>query len=387
MNHELAIELVMQLLAIPGGSGQEGAVMQFIKDRLREAGCPASAMRHDRAHRLSPRGGEVGNLIVHLRGRRPGPRRLLCAHTDTVPICVGTRPVRQGNLVRSGVAGKGLGADDRSGVGIVLHTACELLRTRTPHPPLTLAFTVQEESGVIGARVIEVKALRQPALAFNFDGGDASRLVVGAIGSSLLEVEIQGIAAHAGLRPEQGVNAITIAALALAELHDDGWLGKVQKGRFGGRVNVGTIRGGSANNVVAPSARVTFGVRSHHRPFRLRLLRRIEAAFHRAARQVRSADGKVGSVSVHQHDNYEAFKLRPSEPAVRIAQEAVRAVTGQTLPLAVSDGGLDANWLTRHGIPTITLSTGQHLNHTDEEYLDLDEYVTRCDVALRLALH
>jgi tripeptide aminopeptidase len=380
-----AIDLALELLAIPGGSGHESAVMKFIRDRLAAAGCPRSAMRHDQAHRRSPRGGDVGNLIVKLPGSRGQARRLLCAHTDTVPICVGTQPRRRGDIVRSAVPGKGLGADDRSGVAIVLHTACELLRRRGQHPPLTLAFTVQEEAGVIGARVIDVAALGKPVMAFNFDGG-SDKLIIGAIGSHQAQVDVQGLAAHAGLHPQLGVNALTIASLAIASLHENGWLGLVARGRRSGRVNVGTIQGGAANNVVAPGARVTFGVRSHETAFRARMLREIHAAFQRAARQVRSSAGKRGSVAFQSELNYESFTLSRDEPAVAIALDAARRVTGQTLDLGVSNGGLDANWLNSHGIPTVTLATGQHNNHTEQEYLDLRQFVTQCDVAMQLAL-
>lgn len=380
------IQLVMKLLAIPGASGQEGAVMAFIADQLRQAGCPLRAMRHDQAHRRSPRGGEVGNLIVHLPGTVPGPCLLLSAHTDTVPICVGTRPVRKGHLVKSAIPGKGLGADDRSGVAVLLHTACQLLRLRLPHPPISFLFTTQEEVGITGSRYLNVDLLRQPALAFNFDGSSANRVVIGAIGSHLLEVDIQGIAAHAAIRPRQGVSAISIASLALAELFEGGWLGRVEKGRRMGLVNPGTIQGGSANNVVAPSAKVTFGVRSHSVAFRKRLLEQIEKAFTRAAKRVRTDDGRHGQISVNVQLNYEAFELKRQSPVVRQAMQAVKEVTGQPAQVVVTDSGLDANWLNRHGIPTVTLGSGQFNNHNENEYLDLREYTTSCQIAWQLAL-
>jgi len=52
---------------------------------------------------------------------------------------------------------------------------------------------------------------------------------------------------------------------------------------------------------------------------------------------------------------------------------------------AVSNGGLDANWLNAHGIPTVTLGCGQMNVHTTSEMLDLAAYRDACRIALTLA--
>src|SRR5258707_13867121 len=93
IDQQAAVERVMRLMAIRGKSCEEGAVVRFITDELRGAGVPVSAIRVDQVNRKSPAAGEVGNLIVTLPGSRRGPRRLLMAHLDTVPLCVGARPV------------------------------------------------------------------------------------------------------------------------------------------------------------------------------------------------------------------------------------------------------------------------------------------------------
>jgi len=94
-----AEQLVLKLMAIPGASGEEGRVMEFIAARLRRAGAPEGSLRFDRAHRRSPLGGEVGNLVCKLPGTRRAGRRMLMAHADTVPLCRGARPVRRGRFI------------------------------------------------------------------------------------------------------------------------------------------------------------------------------------------------------------------------------------------------------------------------------------------------
>ena len=87
-----AVALAMDLMAIPGRSREEGKVVEFIRSKLLNAGLPASRIEVDSANQLTPHGGEVGNLIVKLPGTRRAPRRLLMAHMDTVPVCLGMPP-------------------------------------------------------------------------------------------------------------------------------------------------------------------------------------------------------------------------------------------------------------------------------------------------------
>ena len=94
-----ADELLLQALSIPGLSGEEGAIMTFLADQLRQAGATDEVLGFDQAHRKIPHGGQIGNLVLKLPGTRPGPRRLLMAHVDTVPICRGARPVKKGNYI------------------------------------------------------------------------------------------------------------------------------------------------------------------------------------------------------------------------------------------------------------------------------------------------
>jgi tripeptide aminopeptidase len=54
--------------------------------------------------------------------------------------------------------------------------------------------------------------------------------------------------------------------------------------------------------------------------------------------------------------------------------------------LQVGNGGLDANWLVRHKIPTVTFGAGQNNIHTTEEYVDLKQFVDGCRMALAAAL-
>jgi tripeptide aminopeptidase len=375
---------VLELLAIPGGSGNEKAVADQIVKRLREAGCPADAIAFDTAHTKTPLKGNVGNLIVKLPGTQPGPRRLFMAHMDTVPVCIGTKPVVAGRFVKSGNPATGLGADDRAGCAVVLSTAIEILKRKLPHPPLTFFFAIQEEVGLYGARFAKAADLGRPKLAFNFDGGAVEKITVGATGGYRMDIAIEGIPSHAGVAPEKGVSAIAIASLAIASLVADGWHGLVMKDGKRGTSNVGVIQSGCATNVVAESAALRAEARSHDPAFRGRIVKAIEKAFTDAVKKVRTADGRTGSVTFDGHLDYEAFRLSDNEACVEAAQAAVHGI-GLTPRLDISNGGLDANWMAANGIPTVTLGCGQMEIHTTREQLDLDAFEAACKVALRLA--
>jgi tripeptide aminopeptidase len=328
--------------------------------------------------------GQIGNLIFQLPGTMRGPRRLLMSHMDTVPICVGAKPVRKGPLVRSADRNTGLGADDRAGVAVTLAAALAILRQGLPHPPLTFFWCIQEEVGLHGARHAQLGLLGKPRLAFNWDGGSAEKVTIGATGGYRIKIDIAGLAAHAGAAPEQGVSAIAIAALAIADLVREGWHGLIVKGKHRGTSNVGYIHGGEATNVVTDHVELKAEARSHEPAFRAKIVIAIEAAFNKAAREVRNSEGITGRVTFEGRLDYEAFLLRSDEPAVLAAEQAIRDV-GLSPERYVSNGGLDANWMTAHGIPTVTLGCGQSHIHTTSECLDIKAFESACEIALRLA--
>ncbi len=376
--------LLLELLAMPGGSGHERAVAEFVAERLREAGAPNNVLKFDQAHRKSALKGETGNLILRLRGTMRGPRRMLISHLDTVPICQGVRPAKRGKRIVSLDEHTGLGGDDRAGVAVLLSTAIDLLEKQLPHPPLTFLWTVQEEAGLHGARHVTLGLLGKPSFAFNFDGNSPAQLTIGATGGYRMNIEIRGLASHAGGHPEQGVSAIAIASLAIADLVENGWHGLVEKNGKRGTSNVGVIHGGAATNVVTDLVQIRAEARSHHAKFRERIIAEIEKAFQRAAKQVTNIAGQYGKAKIDGRLDYEAFCLSKDEPAVLAAQRAVDA-EARTAEVNISNGGLDANWLTARGIPTVTLGCGQNQIHTAQEWLDLAEFHSARRIALRLA--
>jgi tripeptide aminopeptidase len=372
------------MMAIPGKSGQEQRIAEFIVGQLLAAGIDKQLIQFDTAHKKSPFGGDVGNLIVKLPGTIKGPRRLLMGHIDTVPLCVGSKPVRKGDLIKSSDPRTALGGDNRAGAAVVLSTILKILKQDLPHPPLTLFWPVQEEVGLVGARHVQLSKLGSPKLCFNWDGGAPNAAVIGATGADHLEITVHGLASHAGAHPEDGISAIAIASAAIAELQATGWHGKIVQGKKEGTSNIGYITGGEATNVVCDQVRLLGECRSHDPKFRVKIVEAFLKAFAKAAKSHKNAAGKTGSVDFSAESKYESFRLDEQEPVVQEALTAI-GLAGLTPLMRVINGGLDANWMTRHGFPTVTLGCGQDGIHTVNEVLDVNGYVDACRIALLLA--
>lgn len=252
---EQAVARLLRFLAVEGITGQEQAIGREVVRALEEAGVPPSAIRFDRSNERIPLPTQTGNLIVTLPGTHTGPRLLFMTHLDTVPLCAGAIPILSGKRIKPAAA-TALGGDNRTGVGVLVTLAATLLQKKLPHPPLTLLFTVREESGLFGAHHLDPKDLGDVQMGFNVDGRLASEFTIGAVGAERWEATITGKASHAGVHPEKGISATLVAALALADIHAEGWFGKIRKKEGEGTSNVGSVAGkdgksaGEATNVV-----------------------------------------------------------------------------------------------------------------------------------------
>lgn len=389
IDQERAIARLMRFLSIEGITGQEKAIGAEVAQALRAIGIPDKAIRFDSANTRIPLPTETGNLIVTLPGTKPGPRRLFSTHLDTVPLCAGAAPVRKGNrIVPQGKTA--LGGDNRTGVACLVTMLAELHARNLPYAPMTVLFTVREESGLWGARMAEPKELGSPVMGFNIDGGSPQQVIIGAVGADRWQVEIVGKASHAGVHPERGISATIVAAKALASIHDAGWFGKIERGGMEGTSNVGPFGdaagrcAGQATNVVTDYVKIQGESRSRDARFIGAITSAYRQAFQQTAKQVQDDRGKSAKVKFTTFRNYYPYHLKENCPVIQAAQQ-VAATLGWQATLKLANGGLDSNWLVRHGIPAITFGAGQHNVHTIDEYVDLREYLEGCEYALALA--
>jgi tripeptide aminopeptidase len=380
---------LMRFLAVEGVTGQEKAIAEAVSDELKKIGVPASAIRFDTANKRIPLPTQTGNLIVDLPGTRTGPRLLFATHLDTVPLCAGAKPKREGDRIVSD--GKtALGGDNRTGCAVLVALAETLLKHKLPHPPITLLFTVREESGLHGARELDPADLGGATMCFNVDSKIPAELITGAVGQENWDVEIKGKASHAGVAPEKGISATLVASVALTEAHRSGWFGKVVKPNGHGTSNVGIFGGhegkpaGDATNVVTDYVQIKGEARSPEAEFASAICNAYRESFAKAQAEIKDAGGETAEVKFSSKASYPSFNLAEDAPAVKHAKRAAESL-GLKATTMFSNGGLDANWLDKHGIPTVTIGSGQYEIHTIKEYVDLPQFLEGCRLAVALA--
>ena len=386
---DYATDMLIRLLAIDSVTGFEAAIGAAIVDELKKVGVPASAIRYDTVHQRIKLPTEVGNLIVDLPGTKPGPRLLFSTHMDTVPLCKGAKPRREGDrIVSDGTTA--LGGDNGTGCAVLIALAKALIQHKLPHPPITMLFTVREESGLHGARELDPKDLGGATMGFNVDSTHAALLTIGAVGQQNWEVTIKGKAAHAGVAPERGISSTLVASVGLTEAHRGGWFGKVVQPEGKGSSNVGIFGGkdgkpaGDATNVVTDYVHLVGEARSTDAAFAVKITEAFEAAFTKAKGEVKDADGNMAEVTFQTRTAYPPFLMSEDDPAVQRAKKAAKAMGLEPVTM-VSAGGLDANWLVKHGVPTVTFGAGQAEIHTVNEYVVIPEFAQGCRLAVAIA--
>ncbi|OPZ81838.1 MAG: Carboxypeptidase G2 precursor [bacterium ADurb.Bin429] len=355
INRERLLASFVELLHINATSRREGPIARHIEAILTELG---ASVRHDNAGEAI--GGEVGNLIARLDGGLDAPALLLCAHLDTIePTEALVLRREKGAFASDGTTI--LGADDRAGVAAILEVVHALTEQGVPYPPLELVFTVAEEVGVMGSMALDTTGLTA-AMGFVPDSsGAVGTIITRAPAQQKLEVTIHGKAAHAGMAPEQGISAITVAARAIAGMRQ----GRIDEETT---ANIGVIHGGKATNIIADTVQIEGEARSRD-PRKLE-----EQVAHMVACFEAAAEETGAQAEITVLDVYPAFNLADDAPAVLAARVAATSLGIQPLT-AATGGGSDANFLNARGIPTVILSSGYAQPHCTDERQDEEELV------------
>jgi tripeptide aminopeptidase len=340
------------LCRIPSPFGDEGACARYVDAQLHEAG-------------LHGERDAMGNLFVRAGDGEGGV--LLCAHLDTVVPQADIEPV----VVEDGWenANDGiLGADNKAAVAVFLEVA---RRAQSLPLPVELLFTVQEENGLHGARAFDASRLRS-RFGYVYDHATPiGEIVLASPTSYRLEAEFHGAAAHAGIRPEDGRNAIAAAAKAIAAMP----IGRIDPETT---TNVGRIEGGSAStNVVADRCRFEAECRSLDHGRADVLIAELVDHVHDGANAAEC------DVDVIVNRSFEGYRQRPSDPAVTAAEEALRACGYQPRHI-VTGGASDANALEAAGFRCVNLANGTERNHEPTERVSVLALEGMLDVTFAL---
>ncbi|HWD10273.1 MAG TPA: M20/M25/M40 family metallo-hydrolase [Solirubrobacteraceae bacterium] len=362
-----------ELCRIESPSGSERACADRVIAELRALG---ASVEEDRAGELT--GSDCGNLLARIPGRAGASREqgrsvLLCAHLDTVPLQAAVEPVLRDGVWENANEGI-LGADNKAAIAVMLALARHVARESAP-VDVELLFTVGEETALAGARAFEVASLRSD-FGYVFDhASPIGEVIIDSPSHFRVQASFRGVAAHAGIRPELGRSAILAAARAVCALP----LGRLDESAT---VNVGTIAGGTAMNVVAEECTVIGEVRALEDDRAESLVAEIVDRVHEAA-NMPDCDCDV-DVSVQR--SFAGYHLSRRSTAVQVAEAALRACGHE--PTAISSGGgSDANALIAEGFQTVNLANGTERNHEPGERVSVLALEQMLDVSLALLDH
>ena len=312
-------------------------------------------------------GGDTGNIIAKFPGNTSAEPLLLSAHLDTVQPGKGvTAILTDGVFTSDGTTI--LGADDKSAIAILLEVLHVLQENRIPHGPLELVLTVCEEIGLLGAKHLDSDFLTA-SYGYVLDATDTDGIVVRAPAANRLKFVLHGKSAHAGSSPEKGINAIELAARAIASLS----LGRIDRETT---CNIGLIAGGRAINIVPDQVEVSGEVRSHD-PNKLQSVSDgIVASFESVVATQRAGGKDAGLPKLEKNieREYSGTHIPEDHRIVTLARQAADNL-GRNMISKSSGGGSDANIFFEKGIITGVLGTGMKDVHTVDESVRLDEMV------------
>jgi tripeptide aminopeptidase len=360
---ERLLDDFVRLCEIESPSQRERAVADAVRADLQQLGLD---VEEDDSARET--GSDCGNLLARIEGPPDARTILLCAHLDTVPLA-GPVEVTQENGVLTNRHEAILGADNKAAVATIL-AAVRRLRESPPPVGVEIVFTTCEEHALAGAKALDPGRLKAE-FGYVFDhASPIGELVTASPTYYRLEATFRGQAAHAGIRPEAGHNAIVAAAQAIAAMR----IGRLD---YQTTANVGEIRGGSAANVVAERCQVVLEARS------LDDARAGEVVSSMVDAATEAASDLECDLEASVERLFRGYKLARNSPVVEVAAEALRR-TGSEPVYINTGGGSDANALIAADLPVLNVANGTERNHQPDESVTVDALERMLDVTLHI---
>ncbi len=243
-------------------------------------------------------------------------------------------------------------------------------------PPvgIELLLTVAEEQGLRGAKAFDASALRSDCGFVLDHAGPVGEVIVATPTQQKIRADFSGVEAHAGIRPEDGSNAIAAAAAAIARME----LGRLDEKTT---ANVGLIEGGTSGNVVPGHCGIVAETRS------LDAERAAEVAGDITEACTWGASEHGCDVDVRVEELFRGYELPKDSPALALAEAGLRGAGLEPARVAIG-GGSDANALRLDGFDCVLLSNGTNDVHTADERVtkaDLDKMLEVCEGILAAA--
>lgn len=354
INNERLLNEFLELVQIDSETKYETEIARVLKQKFTDLGLEVI---EDDTTAVTGHG--AGNLICTLNGTKEGVDTIyFTSHMDTVIPAKGVKPsIKDGYVVTDGTTI--LGADDKTGLAVMLETIKVLKEQSIEHGTIQFIITVGEESGLVGAKALDPSLVKAKyGYALDSDG-KVGNIIVAAPTQAKVAAVIHGKTAHAGVAPEKGVSAITIAAKAVARMP----LGRIDEETT---ANIGRFQGGTQTNIVCDHVEILAEARSLIPEKMEAQVKKMQEAFESAAQEM------GGKADVEVQVMYPGFKFGEGDLVVELARKAAAKI-GRSCELLHSGGGSDANVIAGFGIPTVNLAVGYEEIHTTNERMPIEE--------------
>ncbi|MBU8879297.1 M20/M25/M40 family metallo-hydrolase [Bacillus sp. FJAT-29790] len=354
INHERLLNEFLELVQIDSETKYETQIAKVLKKKFRDLGVE---VYEDDTTAVTGHG--AGNLICTLQGAKESVDPIyFTSHMDTVVPGNGIKPsIKDGYVVTDGTTI--LGADDKAGLAVMLEVVKVLKEQNIEHGTIQFIITVGEESGLVGAKALD-PALIKAKYGYALDSdGKVGNIIVAAPTQAKVKATILGKTAHAGVAPEKGISAITMAAKAISRMP----LGRIDEETT---ANIGRFEGGRQTNIVCDHVDILAEARSLISEKMEQQVSKMKEAFESAAEEM------GGKAEVEVQIMYPGFKFGAGDHVVEVARAAAAKI-GRSCELLNSGGGSDANVIAGFGIPTVNLAVGYEEIHTTNERMPIEE--------------
>lgn len=348
--------------------------------------------------------GYVYGTIPSTTEKNNVPVICFCSHVDTAPDCSGTnvKPILHSNYNGSDIVlpddntqvlkmsvspylknhvgsdiitASGLtllGADDKSGVAVIMQAAQYLISNPSiKHGVIKVMFTPDEEVGR-GTAKVDMKKLGAQ-FGYTLDGGEAGSLEDETFSADAASIIINGVIAHPGYAKDTLVNAIKIAGAVLDALPKNEWSPETTEGREGFVHPV-------AVNGIAEKATISFIVRD----FTLEGLKNHHVKLEKIATEVvaKYPGATMEYVAQEQYRNMKEMLDKFPEVAAN-AEEAIRK-SGLQVKKESIRGGTDGSRLSYMGLPCPNIFTGMQNIHSKLEWIGVNDMVKASETIVNL---
>ncbi|OGC07617.1 hypothetical protein A2230_02360 [candidate division WOR-1 bacterium RIFOXYA2_FULL_36_21] len=359
INKDRLLKRFIKYIKTPSPSGEEKTIGKLLLLELKLLGGKVSQDK-------------IGNIFAYFNGRIEQSKNvkteklknkkteepiLLNAHIDTVAYQGKIEPqIKNGKIISKGDTI--LGADNKAGVAVILEVLQTLKEEKNSHPDIQVILTVREEIGLFGSREIKKKDIKAK-LGFVLDGGEISNIHNQGPAQFNVTATIIGKPAHAGVHPEDGINAIKVASEAIAKMK----LGRID---FETTANIGVIEGGTATNIIPEKVFLKGEARSRTPTKLQKQLNHMEECLQKACLKYRA------KLKLNINKVYDSFNIGKKDPLIKLAERALSRI-GLTPKLVPTGGGSDANNFSKLGVKCLILGVGAHKIHSNDEYIKIND--------------